>query len=360
MLWVLLLLFYYASRGCCNDTRLYVYPEKDQCRHIELPCDILDNYAIFANKTTSNTELIFADGNYSLHKNISFIGLSRITLRLCRKCQKSIINCMHGAGFKFQYIEGLKIDGLTFHRCSRVHSDSEFDLDYNLHAALYLHSVSNLTMSGITIEHSIGYGIYMYMLNGHARISKCSFQFNIDFESFMGGNAILHYEGCKDIDNFGKIGIEDSLFQFGKSSHHYTSSGLAILLQCSGIKVMVKNTRFEGNEAKISIHKKDDLDLNGGNLAIAFYNTSTHNSVDVENCTFASGQAFFGAGIHLTYSGISLHACENTVTVIDSVFFNNSAFSGGGAIYVKLYQGVSVGNSSCIEKGETSIQELQI
>ena len=172
--------------------------------------------------TTSNTEFIFADGNYKLNKNITFGHLSKITLKLCKNCCKlAMINCMEGVGFRFEYIDGLEIAGLTLHRYSRMHSNMEPPSNDTAIAGLLLIFVSNLTMSEVTVEHSLGYGAFISMLNGHSTIEHSHFQYNHGKEK-KGGNAVLHYEQCKDTDSsFTQVEINHSRFLFGESMNFY-------------------------------------------------------------------------------------------------------------------------------------------
>ncbi len=131
----------HATSGYCFSVQqsrtLYVFPTKDQCRN-KSSCGTLDDYAATTNTTTSNTNFIFINEHYTLTKSITFSNLSKIALRLCEACCKSaVINCMPGAGLKFEHIDGLEIVGLTLHNCSREHSNEKLYLNYTLHAALY-------------------------------------------------------------------------------------------------------------------------------------------------------------------------------------------------------------------------------
>ncbi len=355
---------FHAMSGCClgayilqQHTTFYV---SNHCGE-KASCNTLDYYADRANTMDSNTEFIFLDGHYVLNKSITLSNLSKIMLKLCENCHKSaVIFCMQGVGFKFEYIQGLTIAGITLHNCSRMHSNMALNFIQSglLHTALYMYYVSNLSMVEVTVQHTLGYGVIFFMLSGSSTVNGCCFQNSFSSRNdIAAGNAMLAFTDCTDTKSrSAQVEVTNSSFLFGKSEDYYTATGLAILVRCSGISVKIEHVTFKGNEAKKNSNNGREVErISGGNLAIGFYNISTHNSVWITKCNFYNGQAFYGAGMYLTYYANSLEKCGNTVIVEDSVFSNNTAYENGGAVHVRFFQGLSYGNS-CVERGKTTLE----
>lgn len=211
----------------------------------------------------------------------------------------------------------------------------------SLQAALVFKHVTNLTMSKVTVQHVKGFGVYWEALHGLASITNCAFLNNSGSENHLGGNAALVYSECEEYNDYSAdIIIDETSFLNGRSKSH-VAAGLVVTFKCPNVSVQIRNVIMTGNEAHHTGYKEDPRNIGGGNLAVAYYETSKNNTMEIRNSTFISGKAFLGGGMFVRY----YNYCGNSFLVSDSKFTSNLAYEDGGAVCFSLNQSLSVDNS---------------
>ena len=321
-----------------------------QCLPTNASCSTLDMYAANPSKyfNTSDTEFVFFAGNHTLSKNVTFRNLSGITLKGKAPGELVFIACeSRGLGFEFEHVLKLVLSNLTFSWCGRVSDVAT--IDYNasklMRAALIFNHVTDLNISQVTVQHSEGFGVFLLALHGSVKITNCTFQCNVGSENHLGGNAALVLSGCEEYDNHSaNILIDKTLFLNGRSMTFYLAAGLVVIFKCPNVAVLISNVTMTGNEANHT-YKEDLQYINGGNLAVAYYNTSKNNTMNIRSSTFTSGSAFLGGGMFVRYFDCQ-QPCGNSFLVSDSRFISNRAYEDGGAVYLSLNQSLSVDDST--------------
>ena len=302
----------------------YVKPnESYHCPHE--PCHTLAYYV--ANVTTyftSNTTMIFLPGNHSLANGTVQIGnITDLTLIGNDSFipgpyglppePSSRVKCNGSGVFSFENITGLGIQNLTFLGCGGTIK--------MLDTALFLCNIFDLTMSGVTVRNSSGYGLYGNIL-GNSNITDSTFAFNSGSHSYYGGNMELNYSNCPRTTAVSMVYIGHSNFLYGRTVLY--ASGLDIVMQCDNVKVIVDNVTMIGNEGN-----------KGGNFAIYYSPISSRFPVIVKNCHIEGGVADIGAGMYISLATDGSHCSYGEfLHISNTTFANNHAWSVGGGIYM--------------------------
>ena len=168
----------------------------------------------------------------------------------------STISCVGQTGFRFSNVNGLEIQRLTFTHCEQTVVGSE------LHGALVLHSITNLTIFGIMVHNSKGYGLHTSRLFGYSYIANSTFLSNKGTFQYSGGNACFVYRNCVSNEETW-LHIESSQFLYGHNNPTYGSyaSGIDFKVQCNNVNINLNNVTIYRNTAH-----------DGGNLAVSFSN----------------------------------------------------------------------------------------
>jgi len=180
-----------------SQLMLYVKPtdsNNSQCLAIGQPCYSLYDYIYnTSHYITSNTTLVYMSGTHEFSgggfaaikavNNISWIG---------DNSESTKIGCDNHSGFAFMNIMGLSIQNLTFVSCgarinqklsilaTNVYTSAAqaYKLNPCVNAALFLTNVHFLTISGISVEHSIGYGLLAINALGNSTLTHSEFVYN--------------------------------------------------------------------------------------------------------------------------------------------------------------------------------------
>ena len=175
---LLMLTFSTRKSRAFSQLMLYVKPtasNASQCLAVGQPCHALHEYMHNSSQyITSNTTLLFMSGTHEVSSrgfgsikdvnNIFWIG---------DKFESTKIVCHNNSGFAYMNITGLVIQNLTFVSCgarinkelsilaTKVYTSASqaYELNPCVNAALFLTSIHFLTISGISVQHIIGYGL---------------------------------------------------------------------------------------------------------------------------------------------------------------------------------------------------------
>ena len=306
---------------------------------------------------TSNTTIHFLPGLHLLEQNITVSGVKNLELVgssfNAYKGPNAIIHC-NGTqvGLIFQNITKLKIQNMMIVNCGRS-LPSNIWIPYTLKkitvfAALFVANVYTLTIVGVFVEASTGYGLLGLNVFGNSVVlnSKfyCNNNLNVSIDCYnqlqskttggntsrIGGNAYFAFKKKTGAYVESDLQITGSNFSHGRSESE--GGGLGILIMVSsrlgGITVNVSNCTFENNVAH-----------SGANGFICIKPTACyfcrvdHIRVIITNCNFISGHGrHVGGGLCIkSNNSPSLH-----VDIRHSNFSKNYAGSKGGGIAFEL------------------------
>jgi len=204
------------------------------------------------------------------------------------------IMCTHNSvGFEFINVIDLHIESLTFSECGKAFSESTSNT--RPHAAIRFKNVTNLSLRGITVTKSRGYGIYADQILGSSYIQDSTFMQNNASNKYQGGNAILFYRDCPSTgENNHHLHIESSKFLHGRNNitNGDLAAGLTLFMECTNVRITLNNVKFKGNEASA-----------GGNFAIIYHNVIQNfaQPIVVNNSQIEDGRALFGGGMYATF-----------------------------------------------------------
>jgi len=153
----------------------------------------------------SMTQMLFLPGDHTLKAKVA-VQISNVTNFAMKGIGEtafgvhgyfelvSTISCVGQTGFRFSNINGLEIQRLTFTHCEQTVVGSE------LHGALVLDSIANLTIFGIMVHNSKGYGLHTSRRFGYSYIANSTFLLNKGTFQYSGGNACFVYRNCVSND----------------------------------------------------------------------------------------------------------------------------------------------------------------
>ena len=199
------------------------------------------------------------------------------------------IKCSNQSGFLFSNITYLAIVNLSMVNCGQYSALTSFT------AALHLQNIFNLSMEGVSIQNSTGYGVFAVNVLGQIMNS-----------SFIGNNQYI-----KDMLLKMNVGGSKSSTKTCSYNTVYVNNGSVLC-----------NSVFGGNMF-LQYLTPDPIteSLKLSDLLVALGVDGTFASNLSSNCTDIHKYATTGLGIHSQFSVLSAQ-------IVDSVFYRNQAFIG--------------------------------
>ena len=382
MLGVKLLIFLFVAAGGKTSDSHYYYVTAEE-NSLDCPplsyCHTLGEYVQQQhNIFTSNTTIEFLPGLHELNKDgpilISFV--KNLTLVGSSSFLESpdgysysdtVVFCTNYSGFFFAFVTELKITNITFTHCGAALPVS-FLLGY---IALGFMETTSLELSGVTVEDSIGFGLYAYNTMKKAVLTNCNFIRNNEYIrrsrqcidpiepwTCHGGNVRLFFVPISFNLVPTEVEINHSTFLGGVAALNYESygkiqmvpeaSGLDVLLSFFDLNVTINNTVFKNN-----------IGPYGGNINIAIGFDVHHTQITIHNCSIEYGytellwpRPFLGT-VHaagLKYTVTFAKHSDGRVPQILKV--SNTRFSsnfGGAMALMALSENSAMCNSSGFE-----------
>ena len=310
---------------------------------------------------TSNTELVFLPGVFTLHDVISVSLVDTLSLvGSGRGDSASLVQCSHStpAGIAITNSSNIAIHSLAFLQCSH----SAVSIENNNHTALAFVNVTNLTVSGATVNESVGIGLFIYEVFGSSSISNSLFASNSPFSAngscnryISSGNAFVILKECPMDTSPTQFLIDSSSFLYGVGTVS-KSPGLYMEIEtyaCTTVHVILENSIFNGN-----VNNGNE----GGNIAIELlcYTGFENTLIELRGNTIANGSANHGGGLYMAIFSVDLpitlqsqaNACSYMLVVNDSCFVGNHAVVEGGGLSISNSYKVVFGAAI---KGKTHI-----
>ena len=260
------------------------------------------------------------------------------------------INCSQpgNSGLGFEYCHNVSIFGLTFVQCSQIHNSTSRDYYYypdefkfiNMNVALYFIWSSTITLHSVQVFNSSGIAIQMYGVIGYNIITNCSISNNR--AEFLAGGLYIEFPYCDPGDL--SCQEEASVVDSTRVSDSY---------------YIIKSNHFEFNQA-FNRHSRSPLIIpigtyhdafgRGGGVSVYFKGHASSNTVQIETNSFYNNEAVFGGGLFVEFQDYSYN---NTINIAkQNHFSNNSANYSGGGLYIGFID-IPVVNGSLIPKNNT-------
>ena len=336
----------------------------------------------------SDTTLSFLPGRHVVNfsRLIEFRDISNITLTATEAATASVplteIYCSKPAGFYFLNVSRLTISHLVFTKCGidsvggdlinntfQIYANSFFLFDSLERMALTVASVTDLTISSVTVQNSTGYGLLIINLLGNSIIENSKFVFNNYYTySSMLCNGTFETADSYFICAGGNIGIgfvdppqcidknNPPIYSLNITST-VTANGINLTPFAigSGIVIAMSQTAYGIHIYMDNVTSFRNVARNGANLAFLIYGVVDNSSVSIQNSfsgysnplfrpsvlTILSGTQFVGGGLFFSY-GTRLpsrfrpscepqqkHSHANLLTITDTEFVGNNAILGG-------------------------------
>ena len=257
----------------------------------------------------SNTSVLFSAGEYNINSislNLMIAGVSSLSLTGPHSTTDQVhINCHTRFRFDFVNSNDITIANIVFSGCG---SWSEITF-----GALIFTAVSSLTVANVTVQHSHGYGLMGIHIEGNVTIHNCIFFNNSRREGYsgkykLGGNCVLHVVGITESTH---VRISGSQFISGIAEEVLEYTTLTL-------DQNVHNMSGGGGLAVYLVRKAEEPPLKVTIVDSIFYNNS----------------AQYGGNVMLSMNSF-LHLTTLTVFVINnSTFQNGRAYIKGGGLHI--------------------------
>lgn len=340
----------------------YVYVREDNnvtCPYN--PCHTLAYYATHtAQYFLSHTQIVFLPGEHRLVNitieienvtNLSMVGKTdKMTGNSFQtRSNDAVIQCSGAAGVRFIHVWKLNLANLTFLKCG---GEAAFDdLPNCMYAAIAFETVLDLTISGLVVANSTGYGVYAQRVFGQSAVVNSLFTYNSGTPEYDGGNAAFYYRNCPHTKHTSFLSVNFSQFLNGNGSHsNPLASGLVLWLACTNININLTSVTLCGNQVRNQ--------GTGGNLAVIYRNRTSivTNAVVITQSYICEGNAHLGGGAFVSFlekqavkdNQTSVHCPSSPPIIPEVIHFSNTHFIGnhargaGSGLYVIVHEATDV------------------
>lgn len=168
----------------------------------------------------------------------------------------------------------------------------------------------------------------------------CSYRNNSGGGIILANTDRVLITNCTFVKNIGtRLDQVNTAFDY----RDITVGGLAIIFDgTSNYSITISNCNFLNNTASVNDRNANDPRPqgytpfgNGGAMGIIIRDNSTHNKVDVKNCTYVGNSANYSGGS--MYISIFQYSRHNSLVISNSTFWNCTAEANGGSISVNIF-----------------------
>lgn len=312
------------------------------------PCQSLE-YAFRELKNTITPyqhEFMLQNGIHDLKHTLNVSGMSKLTIRGEDETQPTV-NCALtsdvGSGFKFVKVSNVHIVNLAFEGCGtkQLSTTLRSNGSAKFCSAMYFLNSTNVYIDSCIFHKSRGKALSFYDTGGQIYIINSVFTENIVPEAeqslmFGGGAILIEYTYCSP-----------GQYNCDSNRNVYNRNNTIVIDNCS-FKSNTATDTHTPSMSRLQFPIRSNSDSNylgqGGAITLTFKGNSSNNSVTVYNCTFLNNSAVFGGGIEPFFED---SASGNVVIVNSSRFIGNQALQrGGGAMEVVFVLGYAVTNNT--------------
>lgn len=316
--------------SCMNNK---VHP----CRSLEYAFRELKNTI-----TPHQHEFMLWNGIHDLKHTLNVSDMSKLTIRGEGETHPTV-NCALtsdvGSGFKLVNVSNVRIVNLMFEGCgTKQHSTTLRSTgSAEFCSAMYFLNSTNVYIDSCIFHKSRGKALSFYDTGAQIHITNSVFTENSVPEAeqlfmFGGGAILIEYTYCSP-----------GQYKCDSNRNGYNKNNTIVINSCS-FKSNTATDTHTPPMSRLQFPIRSDSDSNylgqGGAITLTFKGNSSNNSVTVYNCTFVDNSAVFGGGIEPIFED---SASGNVVIVNSSRFIRNQALQrGGGAIEVVFVLGYAV------------------
>ena len=314
---------------------------------------------------TSGSKLIISAGdNYTLSYDdvMTMYGMDSIVI-VGEGSDNTVITCDSNAGIAFISMSNITIANLTLKECgawrnSTTQNGTE-NFTFKFRCGLYFLDCSDVIMYDVIVTDSPGTGVMMYDTLGTVTIANSQFIRNRvpidDVDNIPGGGGVyIEFSYCKpnttdfsacnpSVQANANYTIINSTFTYNngttvkqETTNYISSIGGSHQQFGRGgaISVFFKGLCENNTINVIDCHITHNGAVWGGGLLADVLDSAKNNRVVVKSVNFSNNLCLVdvttgGGAIRIHYFA-QLESPNNTVTIMDSAFHNNSAYYGGG------------------------------
>lgn len=245
------------------------------------------------------------------------------------------------SGFHFISSSMISIERMSIEGCGIILVNKSGTL---VTAALALDNVTDVTIDAVKIFNSRGFGLHASRAFGNVLVNNSVFDNNTGGNDYYGGNVNFWYGNCfhYTYPNTSVV-IKSSWFTNGrddtKTSNNLfypNATGLSVHVGCHRITVNITNITAVHNQGH-----------DGGNVATSLnFTQGAHSAVYFSDSVVAHGISYRGGGLKVwSLTPNITTAYPNDATELNPslllsniTFYNNTAESSGGALYLSHYE----------------------
>ena len=315
----------------------------------------------------SGSKLIISAGdNYTLSNDdaMTMYGMDSIVI-VGGGSDNTVITCDSNAGLAFINMHKITIANLTLKECgawrnSTTQNGTE-NFTLKFWCGVYFLDCSDVIMYDVIVTDGPGTGVMMYDTLGTVTIANSQFIRNRvptdDVDEVPGGGGVyIEFSYCKP-----------NTTDFNTCSPSVQANATYVIDNCiftdnNGTAIDQNTTNFIppigpvhqqfGRGGGLSVHFKGNATNNtisisdsivkgngaiwGGGLLFDILDSSTHNLVVIDHVILIDNLCFLGLGsggggirIHF-FPQLAMGASANIINILNTIFYNNSAYYGGG------------------------------
>ena len=235
------------------------------------------------------------------------------------------IVCSNQSGFAFANVSNLVLANLSVVSCGQYYSLTSFT------AGVHLYNVVHLSMYGVSIQNSTGYGLVGVNVLGYSQIMRSSFIANNQYVKDMLQKMTVPGLSCSN-ENY----TYNSTVYFNNGSVECQSAlGGNLLLQYLKVN---ESTRLQLTHLLITLGldgtftNKLSCSVHGTGLTIYSIDQEQFNfGADISNSVFYRNQAFLGANINFM-----LVAKEYSILLKNIHNMRGVAMAGGAGVFANI------------------------
>ena len=284
-------------------------------------CDISNNFninVILSNMSCSTFN--FSNGVFMLNKTITFNNRSQLKII---GDKNTSVECKENTGLAFKYVCNLEILNVTFFNCGMLFNNTSqypnsTDSTLTSKAAILIQHCINISLKSIVVKSSDGIGIQMYNTIGKVYISHSTFSENkLRNTHFVSGGGGLYIEFS--LCDPGRIGKMCNL-----TDQKYTINATYEICFSN----FVNNSATVTDPKQVAFLQPDYFTHyafgRGGGLSVHINGNASYNKFVIQNCTFKSNTALFGAGMFVELQD---KGYTNSFIMQNSAFLSNKVVS---------------------------------
>ena len=296
---------------------------------------------------TSGSKLIISAGdNYTLSYNdaMTMYGMDSIVI-LGEGSDNTVITCDSNAGLAFINMDNITIANLTLKECGawRNSTTQNGTENYTLmfRCGIYFLDCHDVVIYDVIVTDGPGTGVMMYDTVGTVTIVNSQFIRNRVPENNVddipgGGGVYIEFSYCKP-----------NTTNFTACSPSVQANASYVIHNCTfidnnGTAIKQNTTNFIPPIGQI--HQQFGR---GGGLSVHFKGNATNNTVNLTNCFVKGNGAIWGGGLLFDILDSSNH---NLIIIANVALIDNSCLlglgSGGGAIRIHFFPQLAMGASA--------------